>query len=306
MKKREALLALTITSILFGVNYSVAKGLMPSFVTPPQLMIFRLSGTLLVLVPWYWLRGAEKVAPSDRLRIILSGLTGITLNQVFFFEGLSRTSPVDTSIIHTLSPMLVMAFALMLIGEKLTLRKVAGITTGAAGALWLVLLAEQGQAAAGTLTGNLLILLNIACYSLYLVIVKPLMARYSALTVMTHTFAWGSLFVLPYVAGSFSTLSFGHFTSGAWLALLYVVFLTTLTAFSLTAWALRHVSATAAGYFIYLQPVIASLVAWLAYGETLTPAKLGAALLVFSGVFLVIYRPKANDGKGLVSTRASG
>lgn len=306
MKKREALLALTITSVLFGVNYSVAKGLMPHFVSPPQLMIFRLSGTLLVLLPWYWMRGAERVAPSDRLRMILSGLTGITLNQVFFFEGLSRTSPVDASIIHTLSPMMVMVFALILIGERLTWRKVAGMAIGGAGALWLVVLAGQSATVAGTLTGNLLILLNIACYSLYLVVVKPLMARYSALTVMTHTFAWGSLFVLPYVAGSFPSLTFSHFTTGAWLALLYVVFLTTLTAFSLTAWALQHVSATAAGYFIYLQPVIASLVAWMAYGETLTASKLSAALLVFSGVFLVIYKPKAGAAKVLTSTRENG
>lgn len=304
MKKREALFALTLTSILFGVNYSVAKGLMPVFVTPPQLMIFRLAGTLLVLWPWYLLKGRVKVDKSDRLRMILSGLTGITLNQVLFFEGLSRTSPVDTSIIHTLSPMMVMVFAMVLIGERLTWRKVAGMMTGAAGALWLVLLAGGNPGAEGTFTGNLLILLNIACYSLYLVIVKPLMARYSALTVMTHTFSWGALFVLPYVFRSVSSLSFAHFTTGAWFALLYVVFLTTLAAFSLTAWALRHVSATAAGYFIYLQPVIASLVAWVAYGETMTPAKAGAALLVFGGVFLVIYRPKAGAVKGSATIRA--
>jgi len=306
MKKQQALIALSLTSVLFGVNYSVAKGLMPDFVTPPQLMIFRLAGTLLVIWPWYLLKGGMKVDKSDRPRMILSGLTGITLNQVLFFEGLSRTSPVDTSIIHTLSPMMVMVFALVLIGERLTWQKVAGMATGAVGALWLVLLAGKGAGAGGTLTGNLLIMLNIACYSLYLVIVKPLMARYNALTVMTHTFSWGTLFVLPYVFRSVPSLSFAHFTTEAWLALLYVVFLTTLTAFSLTAWALRHVSATAAGYFIYLQPVVASIVAWIAYGEILTPAKVGAALLVFCGVFLVIYKPKAGVAKGSASIRANG
>jgi len=306
VKKREALLALTFTSILFGVNYAVAKGLMPVFVTPRQLMIFRLAGTLLVLWPLYLLKGAEKVNPSDRLRMILSGLTGIAINQVLFFEGLSRTSPVDTSIIHTLSPMMVMLFAMMFIGERLTWQKAAGMITGALGALWLVILAGANSRAEGTLTGNLLILLNITSYSLYLVVVKPLMARYSALTVMTHTFSWGSLFVVPYVIKDIPSLTFSHFTTNAWLALFYVVFLTTLTAFSLTAWALRHVSATAAGYFIYLQPVIASLVAWIAYDETLTLQKAGAAMLVFSGVFLVIYRPKAGASGGLKAIRADG
>lgn len=306
MRKREALFALTITSVLFGVNYSVAKGLMPGFVTPPQLMIFRLAGTLLVLWPWYWLRGGERVSPPDRLRMMLSGLTGISLNQVFFFEGLVRTSPVDTSIIHTLSPMMVMLFAMMLIGERFSWRKSAGMFTGAMGALWLVLLAGSDNDTQGTLTGNLLILMNIACYSLYLVVVKPLMARYSALTVMTHTFSWGSLFVLPYVFQSIPHLSFSHFTPNAWLALFYVVFLTTLTAFSLTTWALRHVSATAAGYFIYLQPVIAALVAWVAYGEVLTLPKAGAAVLVFAGVFLVIYKPKAGAAPAASAIREGG
>lgn len=306
MRKREALFALTITSVLFGINYSVAKGLMPGYVTPPQLMIFRLASTLLVLWPWYWLRGRERVSQSDRLRMMLSGLTGITLNQVFFFEGLSRTSPVDTSIIHTLSPMMVMLFAMLLIGERFSWRKSAGMLTGALGALWLVLLGGTDNDTQGTLTGNLLILMNIACYSLYLVVVKPLMARYSALTVMTHTFTWGSLFVLPYVFRSIPGISFSHFTTEAWLALFYVVFLTTLTAFSLTAWALRHVSATAAGYFIYLQPVIASMVAWIAYGEVLTLPKVGAAVLVFAGVFLVIYKPKAGVAPVTATIREGG
>ncbi len=306
MKKREALLALTITSILFGVNYAVAKGLMPFFVTPRQLMIFRLAGTLVVLWPLYLLRGKQKVNPSDRLRMILSGLTGIAINQVMFFEGLSRTSPVDTSIIHTLSPMMVMLFAVLLIRERLTWRKIAGMMTGALGALWLVVLAGTSGKAEGNLTGNLLILLNITSYSLYLVVVKPLMARYSALTVMTHTFSWGSFFVIPYVIQDIPLLSFDHFTTNTWLSLFYVVFLTTLTAFSLTAWALRHVSATAAGYFIYLQPVIASLVAWIAYDEKLTLQKVGAAMLVFTGVFLVIYRPKGGASGGLKSIRAGG
>lgn len=306
MKRREALLALTITSILFGVNYAVAKGLMPVFVSPRQLMVFRLAGTLVVLWPLYLFKGSQKVNPSDRLRMILSGLTGIAINQVLFFEGLSRTSPIDTSIIHTLSPMMVMFFAVLLIGERLTWRKAAGMITGALGALWLIILAGISGKAEGTFTGNLLILLNITSYSLYLVVVKPLMTRYSALTVMTYTFSWGSLFVVPYVIQDIPLLTFSHFTINAWLALFYVVFLTTLTAFSLTAWALRHVSATAAGYFIYMQPVIASIVAWIAYDETLTLKKAGAALLVFAGVFLVIYQPRVGAAGESKSIREDG
>mgnify|MGYP000894767061 CR=1 FL=1 len=287
MNNRRAILALVATSLIFGLNYTVAKSLMPHFVSPPQFMLFRLGGSLLVLWPVYLLGGfKQKIVKTDYLRLFLVSLTGITLNQILFFEGLSRTSPVDTSIIHACSPILVMVFAAILLKERFTIRKGVGILLGATGAIWLVILGTQ-ETAQGTTIGNILILLNIASYSLYLVLVKPLMRSYSALTVIVYSFTIGLLLVMPYILIDETPWRVALFTPKAWIALLYVIYITTLLAFLLTNWALQHVTATLAGYFIYLQPVIATTVALLTGQDHFDYRKVVAACVIFTGIIVV-------------------
>ncbi len=287
MKSQRAIVALVATSFIFGLNYTVAKSLMPHFVSPPQFMLLRLGGSLLVLWPVYLLGGFyQKIAKSDIFRLFLVSLTGITLNQILFFEGLSRTSPVDTSIIHACSPILVMVFAAIILKERFTVRKGVGIMLGATGAVWLVLLGTHGTGQ-GTTLGNTLILLNIASYSLYLVLVKPLMKNYSALTVIVYSFTIGLLLVTPYILIDDTPWRIALFTPKAWLALLYVVYITTLLAFLLTNWALQHVTATLAGYFIYLQPVIATTVALLTRQDSFDYRKVIAAGVIFTGIIVV-------------------
>jgi drug/metabolite transporter (DMT)-like permease len=292
----KAHLALIISGILFGANYWIAKGLMPDYLQPMQIIFIR--GLLSLILFWLvaFAKDNQKIAGKDHLILALAGLTGIAINQAFFFIGLNLTSPVDTALIHSASPIVVLLFSAWLAGEKTGRSKISGIALGALGAVLLVFQGNFNSSGGNHLLGNTLIFLNIISYSLYLVIIKPLMAKYSAVTLMKWVFLYGFLFVLPFCLPSASKINFYNFTTYTWLSMLYIVVGTTFLTYLLTSFSLKTVSAGIAGYYIYMQPVIAALIGIMLFGERLTMIKLIAAMLVFLGVFLVNRNPALRKG----------
>ncbi|NTW23487.1 MAG: DMT family transporter [Lentimicrobium sp.] len=292
----KAHLALIISGLLFGANYWIAKGLMPDHLQPMQIIFIR--GLVSLILFWLvaFAKDNQPIAGKDHLLLALGGLTGIAVNQTFFFIGLSLTSPVDTALIHSASPIVVLLFSAWLAGEKTGRSKISGIGLGALGAVLLVFQGNFNSTGGNHLLGNTLIFLNIISYSLYLVIIKPLMAKYSAVTLMKWVFLYGFLFVLPFCLPSASKINFNSFTTYTWLSMFYIVMGTTFITYLLTSFSLKTVSAGIAGYYIYMQPVIAALIGIVIFGESLTIIKLTAATMVFTGVFLVNRNPSFKKG----------
>jgi drug/metabolite transporter (DMT)-like permease len=284
----KAHLALTLSGLLFGANYWIAKGLMPLYMQPMQIIFVR--GAMALVLFWLVsLLFKDSTIPErkDHRILALCGLTGIALNQALFFTGLSLTSPVDTALIHSGSPVIVLLFSIWLAGEKTGKSKITGMALGATGAVLLVFQGNFNADGKNQLLGNALIFMNIVSYSLYLVMMKPLMQKYSVITIMKWVFLYGFLFVLPFSLPSFIGMTTNNFTPFAWFSIIYIVVGTTFITYFLTSYSLRTVSAGVAGYYIYMQPVIAALIGILLFNENLTPSKIMAAILVFTGVFLV-------------------
>ena len=162
--------------------------------------------------------------------------------------------------------------------------------------LWL---SAQGGDAGSTLLGDVCILINAASYALYLVLVKPLMRKYSAVTIMAWTFLFGTVMVLPFGAHETAKVDWQGLAMGQWIAIAFVVLLVTFVVYLLNTWALRRVEPSVVGTYIYLQPVMAIAFGWLylwlgwmpGEGNTATPdpgiAHALSAGCIFLGVHLV-------------------
>lgn len=274
-------------SIIFGANYWIAKGLMPSFFTPLQVIFIRVSGAMIL----FWLASLifsrQSVPVKDLLRLAGCSVLGVAVNQICFFEGLNLTTPIDTSIIHASSPVLVLLFSTWFIKEALRWRKVTGVILGGVGTVILVLYGHYNIAGKGSMEGNLLILLNISAYSAYLVLIKPLMMKYRPVTVMKWVFLFGFLASLPFTLKPMMELDIYKVTAQAWYSLLYVVLGTTFLAYLLTIYGLKYLTATAVGFYIYIQPLVAVLIGWVVYNQSPGWVRLVAAVLIFWGVYLV-------------------
>lgn len=294
-----AQLALFTVNFLYGVNYVVAKGLMPTVIGPSGFILLRVIGAGVL----FWLLRTihpEPVRTTDLGRLLLCAFFGVALNQLMFFHGLMRTSPLNASIIMVATPILVLVMAGIVLKERITWVRVGGVVLGAGGALALILLKPAGDRSGATALGDLIILINATSYAVFLVIVKPLMRKYRAVTVM----AWCFLFALPMVApfGLSDVLrtEWMAVTTAHWMALAFVVIMVTFVAYLLNTWALAKVSPTVVGTYIYMQPVLAALFTWVfvqlgperlglagTYNAELHFPQLLCAAAIFIGVYLV-------------------
>tara|TARA_B110000046_G_C12977839_1_gene391961 strand:- start:240 stop:1148 length:909 start_codon:yes stop_codon:yes gene_type:complete len=287
-------IALFVLNLIYGVNYVVAKGLMPNIIGPNGFILLRVGGAALL----FWLLFStrfEKVTNKDLGRLAICGFFGIAMNQLFFFNGLMRTSPVNASVIMTTTPIIVFILSLFILKERPNAIKIVGLIIGAAGSIIFTLQGSSGGDS--SLMGDLFIFANATSYSLYLVLVKPLMAKYKPLTVITWAITFGLIYVLcwPMSSNEITQTSFSTLTTDSILRLLFVVVCVTFLTYLLMLYAMKRVSPSVGSTYIYFQPLLAAFfiyVFWLFglenYTQDITLGKIMAALLIFVGVYLVI------------------
>ncbi len=278
-------LMLVGVALLYGVNYNVMKLVTPAFVPPFPLILLRISGAVVLFGTLYALFIRERVARRDYGRLLEGGVLGVTGSQLCYAQGLAFTSALNASVIMTLIPVFVLLSSIFLLGVRISASKWLGIALGGTGAFLLV----GGTAvtfSAESIAGDLLILANAAFFGVYLVRMKPLMARYHPLTISTWTFLAGWCVVLPFSWVQASALSFSFPTHIVW-ALAFIVIGATFFVYLLNVSALRRASPGLVGFYVYFQPLVATSISLFYQTDTLTFSRVFAACLVFLGVYWV-------------------
>lgn len=291
-----AILAAFGASAIYGINHTLAKGLMPTYIQPFGFILLRVTGAAIL----FWIISLwspkEKIATSDWLRLVGCAIFGMVINMLFFFKGLSLSTPINSSVIITLSPVMVLILASILIGERITWLKSIGIVIGMAGALVLVLFSKgESQNAPNIPLGNTLFIVNAFSYGLYLILVKPLTKKYSSITLMKWLFLMAIFINLPVTIGEFTDVDWANLPFDAIWKMGYVVVGTTFLTYLLNIYALKQLSAATISAFIYLQPLIAIIFAIAVGADKLTPVKVLAAVLVFVGVYMVSVKKKKKN-----------
>lgn len=290
-------LALFTVNLMYGINYVISKGLMPAVIGANGFIFLRVSGAVLIFWLIYLFK-FERIRLRDFGLLAVCGFFGVGLNQLLFFNGLLLTSPVNASIIMVTTPILVLVLSLVFVRQNVQMTQIFGVLLGALGAI-LFSLTNSGQGFASG-SGDLFIFLNAFSYAIYMVLVKPLMNRYNALTVITWVFSFGFLVVLfwPLSTREFTLVDWSSLSVAETGQLIFVVVGVTVLPYLLTVYAMKQVSPTVASVYIYIQPVLATLfiyLFWLLgfedYTRDLSWIKLACTGLVFLGVYLVI-KPK--------------
>lgn len=284
----QAHLALLAVNIIYGANFSIAKEVMPAYVQPFAFVMMRVgcAGFLFWIISALFIK--EKIDKKDLPRIALLGACGVAINQMLFLKGLSLTTPINASIIMVSNPIIVLLIAAMVLKEKISIGKVAGISFGIAGALLLLLFNKTFSFGSETISGDAMILVNSTSWALYLILVKPLMKKYNTFTIVKWVFLFGFLYVLPFGFGEFRQINWGAMPSGVWTDILFVVLASTFFAYVLNTYALRALSPAVVSIYIYLQPFMATLIAVFYYhNDALDLRKVISGMLIIIGVYLV-------------------
>lgn len=288
--------ALLGVALIYGSSFLIAKSAMQGAVPPRAFIQFRVTGAALL----FWLlrplsgnHNYFKIPAKDQIRLALSAIFGVTTNMLFFFEGLKITTPVNASIMMVSGPIMVLVAGAVLVKERITNPKIIGITLGAFGAFWLIYSGAgfnlEGLFSSDVAKGNLFVLINASSYAIYLVIVKPLMSRYNALFVIRWVFTFGVFFVLPFGGPQFSSIDWSLWTPTILWSVAFVIVGTTFLTYLGNIIALKTLHPATVGAYIYLQPLIASVLSLLYGGEKWNIHMLLAGSAIFLGVYFVSF-----------------
>lgn len=286
-KRHLAFLAAFGASFIYGVNHTLAKDLMPTYIEAYGFIMLRVLGAAIL----FWITSlflpSEKIDRKDWWRIILCALFGMTINMLMFFKGLQLSTPINSSVVITLSPVILLILSSLFLKEKITWLKGSGIAIGLVGALILILFGAKTQANAPNIPlGNTLFIINAIAYSVYLILVKPLTAKYASVTLMKWFFLIAVFTNAPIALPQFLEVQWSSLPPSVIGVMLFVVIGTTYLTYLFNVFALRQLKPSTIGAFIYLQPLIATLVAIILGADSLTTIRIIAASLIFLGVYL--------------------
>lgn len=283
----NAHLALLAANIIYGANYSIAKAIMPEYVKPFGFVVLRGIGAVLLFWFFHALLKREKVERADFPKLIAGAFLGIAANQLLFFKGLSMTTPINAAIIMTSTPILVLLAASLLLKERITASKIAGIVAGIVGALLIILMGKDFSFGSETMPGDLMVFINASLFGVYLVMIKPLMKKYHPLTVNKWIFFFGLLMSLPFGWNEALEIDWTNMPMNILGGVIFVVVGLSFFAYLFNSYALTKVSPSTVSIYIYSQPVFATTIAIGLGNDSLSVLKVIAALLIFGGVYLV-------------------
>lgn len=254
-----------------------------------DMVVFRTVGGAVC----FWLTSLltgnhEHVVKRDKLLFIVAAILAIVTNQCCYIIGLSLTSPINASIVTTSMPIFTLGIGLLFHTERLTWRKILGLSLGVSGALTLIMNSAGGQGlSSGNIYGDLLCLTAQVSFAFYLALCGRLISRYNTITCMKWMFLFAALITLPIGTPSLMELPWTEIEPKHWAESGFVVFGGTFFAYILMMKGQKALTPTQVSVYNYVQPIVSTMLSMF-WGIAMLGWMQGVAIaLVFAGVQLV-------------------
>jgi drug/metabolite transporter (DMT)-like permease len=290
-RERAAVLtALLLVQVFFGFHYLAAKQVMAEM--PPLVYAsLRAAGGAALLLGLAIALRRPFPNRGDAGRLAAWAVLGVVINQIFFVEGLYRTSTIHSALLNSAIPVMTLLVAVALGRERMDGLKAASVGLAVGGVL-LILKPGTAALATRTLTGDVLTLVNGTSYALFLVLAKRVLGRTDALAATAVLLTFGALLICLVGLPAWRSFDAGAVSAAGWAWLAFVVVFPTAGAYLLNNWALARADASVVALFIYLQPVIAAVLGMVRLHERPAPATWVGGALVLSAVSLAL-RPRS-------------
>lgn len=282
-------IALVLCNLLWATDYPLYHILLPHYLPPIVLLAAALlATTLFALIPAIGGK-VERVEHKDIPTLIGAALLLGVLHKGSLMMGLSRTSPVDGSIINAVGPLVVLILSVIKGIDRLTPARVVGLIIGLSGAVAVILMGDHSSRAASTIEGDLLIVCAVVSTALYTVFLKRLLGKYNVATVLLWVYAIATIVVLPFGVAKAVTTDFGVWDHRGWISFVVVLCFLTYLPNALYNYSLRHIEPFRTSIFSYLQPVAAIALSAIMHLDTITLPLVLLALVVFVGIGIVLW-----------------
>jgi len=293
-KRFLAILAALGGTTIYALNHTIAKDVMPTYVQGFGFIMIRLiGGTVLFWVVSLFLP-KQTIARTDIRHLVRAAFLGMGINMLAFFKGLEYSTPINSTVIITTTPIMVFLFSAILLKEQMARYRVIGVTLGFLGALSLILFNQYSPPNAPNIAlGNFLFVVNASAYGLYMIYVKPLSEKYNTIHLLKWLFLIGLLISTPLSLPEFLEVDWQQIPLPIWWRILFVVLGTTFMNYLLMMFAIRHLRATTLSVFTYIQPIMGIMFALAVAADQMNAIKWLAVAFVMFGVYLVTKRERS-------------
>lgn len=286
-KKIEAHFLLLLITIISGANYSLLKQIVPSKIEPSSLILIRLfvAGLGFWIIEKIFLPTTIQPKGKDLFIILLCAMFGAVFNQVFFYEGMKITTPINGSIFNLFNPITIIIGSFLVLKQKMNWIVITGIVFSILGAI-LLLDIKNFHVDNSTSKGDLFVMTNAISYGFYVILVSFIASKYNAITITKYMFGIGFVLYFPFGIAQFNKTDFALFQRNDWLILAYILLLVTLFSYAIGNYLPRITSAYLMGMYVYLQPFVAAIIALIIGNGSLNRMQICCGILILLGIYL--------------------
>jgi EamA-like transporter family. len=288
-KKLEANLSMAVSKVLGGLNMNALKFLLPLWMSP--LTGAALRCTFAAVAFWIigWFMPAEKSTSREKWLLFLLGALGLYGFMFLYLIGLSKTTPVSSSIFTSLQPIWVFLIMIVFYKERLSGKKITGMGIGLVGALVCILTQKSDDLASDAFVGNMFCLFSSVAYAVYLVLSQRVLANVGAMTMLRYTFtgaAVSGLIVTAFTGFEAPVLTMPvHWQP--FLILVFVLVFPTTISYLLVPVGLKYLKTTVVAIYGYLILIVATVTSLVVGQDRFSWTQTAAILFICIGVYLV-------------------
>jgi drug/metabolite transporter (DMT)-like permease len=293
-------LMLIMMSVVWGLNFTAIKGALADF-QPLTFNALRFGTSSLFLLGVLWLRERSiGVHRKDLAKFVLLAVVGNTAYQLFFINGIALTTATNSALILATTPIFIILFGALLDVERVTSRVVQGVILSFVGVLMIVLGAGGSLTfSSQSLLGDLLIVANPICWSIYTVLSKPMLKEYSPLKLTTVTMAIGAVPLVIVGASTFRTQNWQSISMNAWLGLGFSAFFAIGIGYVIWYTGVDRIGSARTSLYDNLVTVFAVASAWILLSESMSWVQIAGAVLVFLSLYVVRRKKRSEQATGV-------
>lgn len=288
-KKLEANMSMAVSKIFSGLNMNALKYLLPLWLSPLTGVTLRCTFAAVAFTVIGWFMSEEKATLKAKVHLFLLGALGLYGFMFLYLIGLSKTTPVSSSIFTSLQPIWVFMIMIFFYKEKVTGKKVVGISIGLVGALVCILTQKSDDLASNAFLGNMLCLFSSVVYAIYLVLSQRVLKNVGAMTMLQYTFigAAVSSWIVTAFTGFEAPVFDLPFHWEPFLILMFVLVFPTTISYLLIPVGLKYLKTTVVAIYGYLILIVATITSLIVGQDRFSWTQTFAVLFICVGVYLV-------------------
>lgn len=277
-------LVMLLVAIIWAINNVVMKSALVGWITPAAFNTLRFgSGALLLAIVCLVVEGSLRIPWRLLPKVLLLGLIGNGVNQMFFVNGLARSPAINAGAWLGIVPILVAFISGLFRIDKVSRWVWAGALVSTCGIL-AILFASEGGFHFGL--GDLFFAGGVTAWAGYTVFSRPLAQEISPLRVTAVAMLTATVGLLAINLPDLLHQDFGVIRPQSWLGMAYAGALSNALGYSLYVWAIRRAGPARVALYNNLGPVITALGAYWLLGEAGRPLQWVGILLVMGGVLV--------------------